>query len=61
MTLAERRKRFRIFAGQSGVEGAIFSTVAERGGYGMMGWTAPDGIGCARMSSLRSQTREPSV
>ena len=27
----------------------------------MLGWTAPDGIECARLRSLRSQTREPSV
>src|SRR5437870_13585835 len=27
----------------------------------MLGWTAPDGIGCARMRSRRSQTREPSM
>src|ERR1700675_2404408 len=28
---------------------------------GLMGWTAPYGIDCARMRLLRSQTREPSV
>ena len=28
---------------------------------GLLGWTAPDGIECARVRSLRSQTREPPV
>src|SRR5438876_8590387 len=28
---------------------------------GVMGWTAPYGIECARMRLLQSQTREPSV
>src|ERR1700722_5199337 len=27
----------------------------------LLGWTAPDGIECARVRSLRSQTREPSM
>src|SRR6202165_3455184 len=30
-------------------------------GHGVMVWTAPYGISCARMRLLRSQTREPSV
>src|SRR5258708_5366946 len=30
-------------------------------GHGVMGWTAPYGIECARMRLLKSQTREPSV
>src|SRR3954453_19625973 len=30
-------------------------------GYGVMVWTAPYGINCARMRLLRSQTREPSM
>ncbi|MER9020845.1 hypothetical protein, partial [Mesorhizobium sp. M0898] len=49
-----------FFAGPGGSVW-FWSAGALPQGNGMMGWTAPDGIGCARMSSLRSQTREPSV
>src|SRR3954449_3747625 len=39
----------------------VKATAVVFGKHGVMGWTAPYGINCARMRLLRSQTREPSM